>query len=149
MTRSQCYETLFRLKKEKNLDIDEPLRALAESDSVPDIVVKFIEINSSRTFSDFINVISKCKPFYTNIVFNYGDNTEKYIKAMLSFLTHVKITLAKNPDLMGEFNRVFDIAEITKVITINLTEGGNDEEIIKCARKIKQAYLNQEEGEEL
>ena len=91
MTRSQCYDILFRLKKERNLDVDNAIQLLAESENVPDSVIKFIEDNSTRTFRDFILIISKSKPFYNNIVFNYSDNVEKYIKAMLSFLTHIRI----------------------------------------------------------
>ena len=95
MTRSQCYDILFRLKKERNLDIDAAIETLAENDTVPESVIKFIEDNSTRTFRDFMLVISKSKPFYGNIVFNYTDNIEKYIKAMLSFLIHIKIILLK------------------------------------------------------
>lgn len=147
MTRSQCYDTLFRLKKERNLDIEKAIESLAEHDVVPESVIKFIEDNSTRTFRDFILVISKSKPFYSNIVFNYTDNVEKYIKAMLSFLIHIKITLAKNPDLITEFNSHFDIPEITRVITNNLTRGNNDDEVIECAKNIKSAYLAWEEEE--
>lgn len=147
MTRSQCYDALFRLKKERNLDIEKAIESLAEHDVVPESVIKFIEDNSTRTFRDFILVISKSKPFYSNIVFNYTDNVEKYIKAMLSFLIHIKITLAKNPDLITEFNSHFDIPEITRVITNNLTRGNNDDEVIECAKNIKSAYLAWEEEE--
>ena len=72
---------------------------------------------------------------------------EKYIKAMLSFLIHIKITLTKNPDLITEFNSHFDIPEITRVITNNLTQGNNDDEVIECAKNIKSAYLAWEEEE--
>ena len=92
-------------------------------------------------------VISKSKPFYGNIVFNYTDNIEKYIKAMLSFLIHIKITLVKNPNLIQEFNEHFNIKEITTAINNNLTKGDNDEEVIKCAKNIKSAYLAWEEEE--
>ena len=115
MTRSQCYDILFRLKKERNLDIDAAIETLAENDTVPESVIKFIEDNSTRTFRDFMLVISKSKPFYGNIVFNYTDNIEKYIKAMLSFLIHIKITLVKNPNLIQEFNEHFNIKEITNM----------------------------------
>ena len=108
MTRSQCYDILFRLKKERNLDIDAAIETLAENDTVPESVIKFIEDNSTRTLRDFMLVISKSKPFYGNIVFNYTDNIEKYI---------------------------------------NLTKGDNDEEVIKCAKNIKSAYLAWEEEE--
>lgn len=147
MTRSQCYDILFRLKKERNLDIDAAIETLAENDTVPESVIKFIEDNSTRTFRDFMLVISKSKPFYGNIVFNYTDNIEKYIKAMLSFLIHIKITLVKNPKLIQEFNEHFNIKEITTAINNNLTKGDNDEEVIKCAKNIKSAYLAWEEEE--
>lgn len=147
MTRAQCYDALFRLKKERDIDIDQVISQLAESDSVPESVAAFIEINSTRTFRDFIHIISKGKAFYSNIVFNYTDDIEKYIKAMLSFLTHIKITLGKNPLLITEFNKYFDIREITSVITENLTIGGNDEMVIRCARHIKEAYLKLEDEE--
>ena len=147
MPRSQCYDILFRLKKERNLDIDAAIETLAENDTVPESVIKFIEDNSTRTFRDFMLVISKSKPFYGNIVFNYTDNIEKYIKAMLSFLIHIKITLVKNPNLIQEFNEHFNIKEITTAINNNLTKGDNDEEVIKCAKNIKSAYLAWEEEE--
>ena len=147
MTRSQCYDILFRLKKERNLDIDAAIETLAENDTVPESVIKFIEDNSTRTFRDFMLVISKSKPFYGNIVFNYTDNIEKYIKAMLSFLIHIKTTLVKNPNLIQEFNEHFNIKEITTAINNNLTKGDNDEEVIKCAKNIKSAYLAWEEEE--
>ena len=147
MTRSQCYDILFRLKKERNLDVDTAIQLLAESENVPDSVIKFIEDNSTRTFRDFILIISKSKPFYNNIVFNYSDNVEKYIKAMLSFLTHIRITLTKNPNLRNDFNKLFNIPEITQVITNNIVNGDNDMEVIECANKIKEAYLTWEEEE--
>lgn len=149
MTRAQCYDALFRLKKERDIDIDLVISQLAESDSVPDQVLSFIEMNSTRTFRDFIHIISKGKAFYSNIVFNYTEDIEKYIKAMLSFLTHIKITLGKNPLLITEFNKHFNIPEITSVITENLTKGNNDEAVIKCARNIKEAYLKLEDEEEM
>ena len=42
MTRSQCYDILFRLKKERNLDVDNAIQLLAESENVAYSVIKFI-----------------------------------------------------------------------------------------------------------
>ena len=69
LKRAECYEALFRLKTEKKLDIEEPLRDLASSSKVPKKVLDFIEKNSSRTLDDFIDVIARGKPFFQNLCF--------------------------------------------------------------------------------
>ena len=69
MEKSEAYEILFRLKKERNLDVDNLIERLSLSETVPKTVVKFIENNSTITLSDFIKIISRTKQFYSNIVF--------------------------------------------------------------------------------
>ena len=145
LKRAECYEALFRLKTEKKLDIEEPLRDLASSSKVPKKVLDFIEKNSSRTLDDFIDVIARGKPFFQNLCFNYEDNVSVYVKALLSMLTHIKITLDKNPELRESINKIFDISEIMKKLEINLIYGNNDEDIIELAHRLRLIFLKTDE----
>ena len=149
LKRSECYEALFRLKSEKKLNIEEQLKNLASSSRVPKSVIEFIEQNSSRTLDDFIEVIARGKPFFQNLCFNYEDNVSTYIKALLSMLVHLKITLDKNPELRDSINKLFDINKITSIITENLVDGDNDQDVIDLAHKLKLIFLKDEELEEI
>lgn len=148
LNRTTCYDTLFKLKKERKVDVSSQLDALASSREVPQSVISFIESFDERTVDDFINVISKTKPFYSKIVFNYEDDVSKYVKALLSLLTHIKITIDKNIDLRPELINLFDVETISRVVTRNIIYGDNDSEVIKCAHNIKCVYLNQGEIQE-
>lgn len=148
LNRTTCYDMLFRIKKERRVDVSEQLDALASSRDVPQSVISFISSFDERTVDDFINVISKTKPFYSKIVFNYEDDVSKYVKALLSLLTHIKITIDKNIDLRDDLVKLFDVESISRVVTRNIMYGDNDSDIIKCAHKIKCVYLRQDELEE-
>lgn len=144
MKRAECYEALFRLKTEKKIDIEAQLQELASSAKVPKGVIKFIEEHSVRTLDDFINIISRTKPFFQNLCFNYEDDISIYIKALLSMLTHLKITIDKNPELRTRVNELFDIEKIITVIKENLVSGDNDEEVIALAKELKLIFLAEE-----
>ena len=148
MEKSEAYEILFRLKKERNLDVDNLIERLSLSETVPKTVVKFIENNSTITLSDFIKIISRTKQFYSNIVFNYEDNVDTYVKAFLSLLTHIEITLEKNPHLKDELLELFDIDRIMKIVSDKMKFGNNDNEVIELAHELKLIYLSCGEREE-
>lgn len=141
MNRMECYEALFRIKKERGIDIDPMINILGSSERVPQDVLAFIEGNSSRTLEDFLTVISRKKPFFNNICFNYNEDVSTYVKAMLSFMTHIVITIDKNPELRGPINNLFNLKEISKVVSENIIVGGNEEDVLKEARKIKTVYM--------
>lgn len=144
MRRSEAYDILFRLKKERKIDISQQLEILATSETVPNEIVQFIDSNSGRTLEDFINVISKQKHFYANICFNYRNDISTYVKAFLSLLTHIRITIDKNPELREKLNELFDIETISSVVTRNLIYNDNDNDVIDCAKRIKLVYLTNE-----
>ncbi len=148
LSRAEAYESLFRIKSEKNINIDEYLVILSNSSIVPKLVYKFIEDNSSRTLEDFIQVIAKTKPFFQNICFNYSDDISTYIKAYLSLLVHLRITLDKNPELKELVLKTFNINHILEVIRINLTQGNNDKDIIDLSSELKHIFLNDSSDKE-
>ena len=141
MNRMECYEALFRIKKERGINIDPILNQLGSSERVPQEVLDFIEGNSSRTLEDFLSVISRKKPFFNNICFNYNEDISTYVKAMLSFMTHIVITIDKNPELRGPINQLFDLKEVSRVVSENIIVGGNEEDVLTEARKIKTVYM--------
>lgn len=142
MKRSDCYEAIFRIKKEKGINIDDMLALLGSSEVIPKEVLTFIETNSSRTLNDFLTLISRQKPFYNNICFNYKEEISLYVKALLSFLTHVRITMDKNPELKEPLNKLFDIEHICGTVSRNLVSGDNDQEVIEVAKLVKEVYMN-------
>lgn len=97
LKRAECYDILFRMKKESNVNIDEILCVLASNDNVPQEVLDFIDAHNGRTVNDFVYNISRYKKFYDNICFNYTDDITVYIKAFLSLVTHIEITINKIP----------------------------------------------------
>ena len=97
ITRSEAYEALFQLKYEKDLDIEPYLEMLLNNKTVPKQIETFIQENSTRSLQDFLMVIAKTKTFFRNICYNYNDDTSEYVRAFLSLLIHLRITLDKNP----------------------------------------------------
>lgn len=142
LKRGDCYEALFRIKKEKNKNIDDMLVLLGSSEIIPSEVLDFIENNSLRTLNDFLTIISRQKPFFNNICFNYKEDISVYVKALLSFLTHLRITMDKNPELREALNNLFDIKNICSSVSRNLITGDNDQEIISIAKNIKSVYMS-------
>lgn len=145
ITRSEAYEALFQLKYEKDLDIEPYLEMLLSNKSVPKQIEQFIEDNNTRSLEDFLMVIAKTKTFFRNICYNYNDDISEYIRAFLSLLIHLRITLDKNPQLRPEIKETFDIQKIADICVKNLLEGGNDEEIIQTAKTIKNIFLGEDE----
>ena len=142
MKRSDCYEAIFRIKKEKGINVDEVLSLLGSSEQIPKEVLTFIETHSSRTLNDFLTIISRQKPFFNNICFNYKEDISIYVKALLSFLTHIRITMDKNPELKDPLCKLFDIEHICSTVSRNLTLGDNDLEVIEIAKSVKEVYMN-------
>ena len=141
MTRAEAYEALFRLKHDKDIDISEILDTLLNHKKVPRSVEKFINEHSSRTLDDFLCVIAKTKTFFQNICYNYKEDTSDYVRAFLSLLIHLRITLDKNPELREDICKTFDIDRITKVCVKNIKSGGNDEEVKEVAKELKDIFL--------
>lgn len=138
--RYKAYDALFRLKNEKHINIDIPLAQLASSEEVPESVMDFIKNNSYRTVDDFINVISRSKEFYRSIVDNYREDPSKYVKAFLSLVTNIEITIHKNPELRDELCKLFDIDNILGIVVRYVSKGENIEEVCECASRIRKIY---------
>lgn len=141
MTRAEAYEALFQLKHDKNIDISEQLDLLLNHKVVSKSIEKFIKKHSNRTLDDFLLVIAKTKTFFQNICYNYQDNISDYVRAFLSLLTHLRITLDKNPELRQEICNTFDIDKIANACIYNIKVGGNDAEIIEIAHELKDIFL--------
>lgn len=145
MRRSEAYDQLFRLKKLRNLNIEEPLSHLAQSEEVPQSVVDFIYNNNTRTVDDFMTVISKTKQFYENIRFNYTDNISKYVKAFLSLATHIEITSNKNPEIRSELCDLLKIDDVLKCVSKYITTASNSDEVLEHAVRLRELYTAYEE----
>lgn len=148
MTRPEAYEALFQIKYERDVDIDKYLELLLNHKTVPKAVERFINENSARTLQDFLMVIAKTKAFFGNICYNYKEDISDYVRAFLSLLIHLRITLDKNPQLRGEIQQVFDIPKIANICVTNLLVGGNDQEVIDMANTLKEIFLRDTEMEE-
>lgn len=148
MTRPEAYEALFQIKYERDIDIDKYLELLLNHKTVPKAVERFINENSARTLQDFLMVIAKTKAFFGNICYNYKEDISDYVRAFLSLLIHLRITLDKNPQLRDEIQQVFDIPKIANICVTNLLVGGNDQEIIDMANTLKEIFLRDTEMEE-
>lgn len=148
MTRPEAYEALFQIKYERDIDIDKYLELLLNHKTVPKAVERFINENSARTLQDFLMVIAKTKAFFGNICYNYKEDISDYVRAFLSLLIHLRITLDKNPQLRDEIRQVFDIPKIANICVTNLLVGGNDQEVIDMANTLKEIFLRDTEMEE-
>lgn len=148
MTRPEAYEALFQIKYERDIDIDKYLELLLNHKTVPKAVERFINENSARTLQDFLMVIAKTKAFFGNICYNYKEDISDYVRAFLSLLIHLRITLDKNPQLRDEIQQVFDIPKIANICVTNLLVGGNDQEVIDMANTLKEIFLRDTEMEE-
>ena len=148
MTRPEAYEALFQIKYERDVDIDKYLELLLNHKTVPKAVERFINENSARTLQDFLMVIAKTKAFFGNICYNYKEDISDYVRAFLSLLIHLRITLDKNPQLRDEIQQVFDIPKIANICVTNLLVGGNDQEVIDMANTLKEIFLRDTEMEE-
>lgn len=141
MKRSDCYEALYKIKEERNVNIQEQLDKLYSSTQVPNDVVEFIEQNSQRTLDDFINVISKTKKFYKSLFFNYTNDTSEYVKGFLSLLTHIIITIDRNTELRKEILDIFPISDIINVVERNLIFGDNADEVCQMAETLRKVFI--------
>lgn len=148
MTRPEAYEALFQIKYERDIDIEKYLELLLNHKTVPKSVEKFINEHSARTLQDFLMVIAKTKAFFGNICYNYKEDISDYVRAFLSLLIHLRITLDKNPQLRDEIHETFDIQKLADICVTNLLVGGNDHEVIEMANTLKQIFLRDVEMEE-
>lgn len=148
MTRPEAYEALFQIKYERGTDIEKYLELLLSHKTVPKSVERFITENSARTLQDFLMVIAKTKAFFGNICYNYKEDISDYVRAFLSLLIHLRITLDKNPQLRNEIIEVFDIQKMANICVTNLLIGGNDQDVLDMAITLKQIFLKDDEMEE-
>jgi hypothetical protein len=144
ITRDECYKALFKLKIERGIDIDKPLQELASSNRVPKSVIKFNEEHNTRTLDDFLNTISRNKPFFQNLC-DYEMNPQKHAKALLSMITHILITIEKNPSLRDELIKLFRIKELFQYLTDFTCVGDakSAEMIEKITVEIRKIYLTE------
>lgn len=140
MRKSEAYDILFRIQKEQGIDISEMLNELSTQQYVPQSVVDFLEKASCRTVEGFIGILSKTKQFYKNIVFNTKRDADRYVRAFLSLLIHIEITIEKAPALRSSLCSVFKVEDISRISTRYILHRDNIDEVLECADRLCRIF---------